>query len=426
MGHARLSAHADGDGVAVQADGKHIGRRDRWHLAPVGGRCGEFGGEPAAGVAARSDVLGVIVEGCVAGRGFHWQSGHDVTLAGDLELSVVDSALMLVNVLPIEPYLEGVITSEMSGECPRAFMRAHAVVARSWIAAASERKHQSLGIDFCNDDCCQRYQGTAAVTPAARSAVSDTRGQVLIHRGGAVVDANYAKCCGGITESGDEVWGHAKSGQRGSVDAPASDRMHAFARVGDNNIAEYVAASIVNETRAYCSPAVVPAEVAARCLGRVDDGSTHFRWRVGYRADQLVDILQRKGLDRIGRTGSDGIAALRDLRVTRRARGGRAIDLTVEYVDRDDRHRSLAIHDQYWIRHALHESFLYSSAFDVRIERDDHDRVLSVELIGAGWGHGAGMCQVGALGMALQGFDHSAILAHYFDGSSVDAHGGHT
>lgn len=409
-----LSARADGEDVELRLDEERIGRCARWSVVHAGTRFRGlgWGGDDGDG------GTGVVVEDCVAGRGFHWQARHDLALAGALELSVADGALMLVNVLPVETYLEGVITSEMSGECPSAFMRAHAVVARSWITAATERKHEALGIDFCNDDCCQRYQGISGVTPGARSAVAETRGQVMIH-GERVVDANYSKCCGGITEPGDEIWGRHKAGQCGVVDAPADDALQAFARIGEENIAEYVGGTLANRTRAYCSPAVVPAEVASRCLGRVDDGSTRFRWRVGYRADELADVLQRKCLDRVGRTGLDGIAVLRDIRVTRRSRGGRAIELVVEYVDGREGEQSLVVHDQYWIRHALHESFLYSSAFEVRMERDGHSGARSIELIGAGWGHGAGMCQVGALGMALLGFDHAAILAHYFDGALV-------
>ena len=171
-----LDVEVDGDGIAIGTE-----RSDTWTLEPV---------EP-------SDAGRITLRDCRIGRGFHWESRIDLVLPGRVELSVIDGHLLVVNELGVEPYLTGVVTAEMSGGCPVEFAKAQCLVARSWLYAATERKHEDLGVDLCNDDCCQRYQGVGGVTPTARAAVEETRGLVLVHASGGVVDANYHKCCGG-------------------------------------------------------------------------------------------------------------------------------------------------------------------------------------------------------------------------------------
>ncbi len=116
-----------------------------------------------------------------AGRGFHWEKQISITVEGELEIKVVDDCLFLINHIPLEKYLMCVATSEMSGECPPALLESQTVAARSWLLAAAEQKHTNLGIDACNDDCCQRYQGMGNLTDAAISAIEETQGIVLIH-----------------------------------------------------------------------------------------------------------------------------------------------------------------------------------------------------------------------------------------------------
>ena len=144
---------------------------------------------------------GVLVRDVVAGRGFHWQKRIDQTLAGTVELLLGQRGVVLVNELPLEDYLAGVVTAEMSGACPGDLLKAQCVVARSWLLAMSEPKHDAEPFDRCNDDCCQRYQGTGDLSATALEAVRATRGLVLLNPAGGVLDANYAKCCGGVSET---------------------------------------------------------------------------------------------------------------------------------------------------------------------------------------------------------------------------------
>ncbi len=352
----------------------------------------------------------LTLHNCIAGRGFHWSKHIDVALPGRVELSVKDGHLLVVNDLDIESYLEGVITAEMSGDAPTEFLKAQCIVARSWMRAATERKHSELGIDFCNDDCCQRYQGIGAVTESAAGAVDQTAGRVLIHTTGGIVDANYAKSCGGITEAPEHVWGAPKPGQHSTVDAPRDSAIARFGAITETNIAEYTTGPWLGECDAYCSPGAVPDRDLPRYLGRVDDGGGHFRWHIRYSGGELTDLLRRT----LRGDAELQIRHIQDLVVTHRGRSGRAIRLVVAYDDNRGRRQATSIEGQYRIRDALHESFLFSSAFDVRIERDAAGRPKTIDLFGAGWGHGAGMCQIGALGMALAGHDHRRILHHYF------------
>src|SRR5688572_6060022 len=199
------------DGDAVLANGK---RMTSWLYEP------DKKSTPAKGD-------GVLVKGVVAGRGFHWQKNVDQTLAGKLEIIPTPRGLVLVNELPLEWYLAGVITSEMSSKCPIEFFRSQVIAARSWLLAFTEPKHRGQPFDRCNDDDCQRYQGTGDLTPLAIEAVESTRGLCLVAEG-KVVDANYSKSCGGIVELPEHIWRGPKAGLGPQVDAPAKDEAWKF------------------------------------------------------------------------------------------------------------------------------------------------------------------------------------------------------
>ena len=404
---ATLTASADRSGVGLTCMGISLGHAATWFIRPMLD-------DPSI-----LDKAGITVHAVPAGRGFHWSTPIDPVLPGTLELSAADGHLCLVNELSIETYLAGVITAEMSGTCPIEFLKAQAIAARSWMLAATERKHADLGIDYCNDDCCQRYQGLEGLTPSARVAVEATKGQVLVHASGAVVDANYSKCCGGIVEAPEHVWGFAKAGQASVVDGPGESHIQSLQPVGNHNIGEFLEGDWLEACDAYCGPNKVPSADLSGYLGRVDDGRGYFRWSIVQSAEVVEDTLRSKFFERTGICGERGLGRLCDLSVTRRGTSGRATRLSVIYDDHRGQRRTAIIEDQYWIRHALDESFLPSSAFDVRISRDDSGRPVRVQFVGAGWGHGAGMCQIGALGMALSGFDHRQILQHYFAEVSI-------
>lgn len=400
-----------GAGVRATLGGQHPGVADAWTLTPVG---------PTTGASLRDDrgdVPAVGGDGIIVGRGFHWQTTTRQWLPGELSVRRTGDQLLLAARLPMEDYLTGVITAEMSGECPVEFLKAQCIVARSWALARSERKHEDLGLDLCNDDCCQRYQGISAVTPTARLAVRETRGQVLA-AGGTVVDANYSKSCGGIVETPEAVWGAAKPGLAALVDAPPSSPMHRFRPVTNNNIGEYVTGAWLANCDAYCSPRSVDEATLPRYLGQVDRGGGLFRWTVTHQRPDLEAILRSKGY------APDDLAEVTDLVVTRRGVSGRATELDIVYAATSGSRAVATIRGQYNIRDALHDAFLFSSALNVRVDRKPGQTnrpaaAVRFHLDGAGWGHGAGLCQIGALGMALAGCDHQRILDHYFPGAEL-------
>ncbi len=362
---------------------------------------------------------GACVREVVAGRGFHWQKHTEQTLTGAFDLLPGTAGVVLVNELPLEDYLAGVITAEMSGACPAEFLKAQCVVARSWLLALAEPKHENTPFDRCNDDCCQRYQGTGDLTSAALEAVRATRGEALVTpqapdqcpRG--VVDANYAKSCGGVSEEPVFVWGAPKPGVSSVFDGPADDPGRDFGRVTEENIADYLAGEWLARTRVYCSPQVVSTDDIAKFLGRVDEVDDYFRWTVRYTRGELEDLLREK-LPQAGE-----LALLRDLCVIERGVSGRACVLDVLWQAGDGRPECTRLDSEYRIREVLHARFLYSSAFTIDTQRDADGNLTTITLRGAGWGHGVGLCQIGALGMALGGADYQQICRHYYPNADL-------
>jgi len=376
--------------------------------------------KPAAGAVLASGC-GIQVRDALTGRGFHWQKRFDPVLGGIVELQVRQERLVVINVLTMEDYLTGVITGEMSGECPLEFLKSQCVVARSWVLAHTENKHSELPVDRCNDDCCQRYHGTTNLTPRAVEAVRSTRGQVILHSSGVIIDANYSKSCGGIIETPEYVWNVSKSGQRAEVDAPKGSAVRRFMPVTEGNLDEYLTGGWLASTDAFCSPTVVPDADLPKYLGKVDDGGGHFRWRFEYSRAQLEAILREKLFGKYLDSSTPAMAALKDLRVLRRGLSGRAADLEVEYLDAAGKSHCVKVETEYRIRDCLHEKFLYSSAFKIEMQRDSQGLPSKITLVGAGWGHGAGLCQIGALGMAMRGYTCEQILTHYFDSVRIHA-----
>jgi peptidoglycan hydrolase-like amidase len=410
-----VECHAAGDAVRVSVGDRDLGNAAAWTLQALEG-------DLPLKASRDADRPAVRVDGVVAGRGFHWQGTTQQSLPGTLTLRSFQGRLTLAARLPLDEYLAGVITAEMSGRCPMEFLKAQCVVARSWTLACSERKHDELGVDLCNDDCCQRYQGSSDLTDSACRAVCETSGEVLLDESGAVVDANYSKSCGGIVEAPEAVWGAAKVGLSALVDAPPPGRKlaigntHRFWPVAEANVAEYLAGAWLSECDAYCSPRHVDQAAVPDYLGRVDRGGSFFRWTVRHERSRLEEILRSKAEPA---DSWHDFAELDELVVTQRGVSGRAIALELAYRDSAGRRVVATINDQYRIRQVLHDSFLYSSAFSVRVDRDAGGRAIRFHLDGAGWGHGTGLCQIGALGMALAGHDYRQILAHYFPAAGL-------
>jgi len=369
---------------------------------------------PAGEGAAPQPGDGIRVENIVAGRGFHWRKEITQTLTGALEFHAVEGFVVMVNRLPLEEYLIGVITGEMSGECPEEFMKAQAVAARSWLLAQVEEKHAHDPFDWCNDDCCQRYQGSGGWSARAVKAIADCRGEVLITPSKHYCDARYSKSCGGVAEDAEVVWGEPMEGLVPILDAPEGSDAARFYPVTEENLREYLEGEWIKDTDIFCSPAVVPEETITKYLGRVDEQSKYFRWeKVLTQASLQESLVERAGLT--------DLARVIDLHPVKRGASGRLNKLEVEYETKGGERKKALLKSEYDIRAGLSAQFLYSGAFILEVvKRDGEGNLESVKLLGGGWGHGAGLCQIGALGMALKGYSYQDIVTHYYTGVRLE------
>lgn len=351
---------------------------------------------------------GIRVKNVIAGRQFHWRKTIDVSLPGEVHLRVHRGQLVLINRVHFEQYLMCVATSEMSAKCPQALIEAQTVAARSWVLANVEHKHRELGMDVCNDDCCQRYQGTTFLSSQAIAGAEATHGLTLLH-GDAVCDARYSKSCGGVMEAFESVWPAETPHPYLQVkfDGPASDG----GAVPDLRTDPGMSRWVQSQPRAYCSPAVVPENDLLHYLGSVDESGTYFRWQFSQTQAAMTATLRR----------TLGLPATAIVELQPQARGGSGRITRLRIVYRDDAGREQAhlLESEYAIRAALHDKFLYSSALHIEIEAGDAGLPAQFHFLGCGWGHGVGLCQIGALGMALRGHTSAQILAHYYPGAEL-------
>ncbi|HPB30967.1 MAG TPA: SpoIID/LytB domain-containing protein [Candidatus Sumerlaeota bacterium] len=355
---------------------------------------------------------GITLRGVVAGRGFHWQKEVDLVFPGRLEFFCVDGRLVVVNVLPMEIYLACVVTSEMSAACPPEFIKAQATAARSWMLVFLKNKHIGRPYTICNDDCCQRYQGSTFLSEEVARAVTDCSGMCLMTKDDFVCGAYYSKSCGGIMEQAENIFGRSAVGLSASPDAPEGTPTAAFNPVNEGNIREWLTGPIAASADSFCSPSVCHEETLPRYLGAVDEAGRYFRWKVVYTQEELTGYLKTKA-------GIQDIAEFLDFRSLWRGNSGRIHELEVRYRTPGGQEKAYVISTQYAIRNALHVKFLFSSAFVWDYEKDAAGRVAKVILQGGGWGHGVGFCQIGALGMSLKGYTYDKILKHYFGGTHL-------
>ncbi|MBN2490251.1 MAG: SpoIID/LytB domain-containing protein [Planctomycetes bacterium] len=350
---------------------------------------------------------GISVRQLVAGRGFHWRKEIDQTLTGALEFRSCGGSLAVVNLVSLEDYLAGVITAEMGEDCPLESMKAQAVAARSWFLRRADASRHGALCDVCNDDCCQRYQGTRALSERALRAIRETRGEILVNPDGSICVTSYSKCCGGMRADPGAIWGHASRGPHPALDAPPESAAARFVPVTEDNVREWIAGSWWTETDIFCSPNAVPEEDLPGYLGRVDQPDRYFRWERRYDPQELAGILRAKA-------GIRNLHVVEDLRSIAREASGRITLLEVVYRDGEGQRQTHRIANPHTIRQQLSESFLYSSAFVVDREVGEDGLPGTIILRGAGWGHGVGLCQIGALGMALKGYSYRDILQHYY------------
>lgn len=346
----------------------------------------------------------ITMDPVISGREFHWRKYINVKLPETIEITLVDGYIMVVNELPLETYLMCVATSEMGAACPKALIESQTVVARSWMLANVERKHVDLGFDVCNDDCCQRYQGMNNVTDQSKSGTENTRGMVITH-GDKICDARYSKSCGGKMETFENLWENTPLPYMQNIpDMPEGKQ------VPDLTVEENAREWILSEPKeAFCSSTTVPESELKKYIGACDDAGEYYRWTVEIGNEELSANLRDKlGLD---------VISVVDLKTQKRAGSGRLLELGIVYLDSDNEHKETIVYKDYNARLVLHPRFLFSSA--VVIEKVGcGDAPKKFIYRGAGWGHGAGLCQIGALGMSLKGYSTEEILAHYYPGST--------
>ena len=347
----------------------------------------------------------IHINNVTAGRGFHWQKSISIKVLGELHISCHKSYLFVINTLYLEDYLMCVATSEMSGNCPAALLESQTIAARSWILAAAEKKHKDLNVDACNDDCCQRYQGIANLNPESIKATKNTKGVILAHDN-KVCDTRYSKSCGGITENNENVWNTvSKAYLRSIIDSK-------IPTYSNFNSQEDFKKWIENDNASYCSPKFIPEDELVNFLGNVDKESHYFRWTVTYKNKELTKIINSKI--------NKNFEQINNLIPIKRGSSGRILKLEIKGVIKNNLDFSIFINSEYEIRRILHPEFLYSSAFIVETNFSYDNNVNQFTLKGAGWGHGVGLCQIGALGMALNGKKTKEILRHYYQSSKME------
>lgn len=372
-----------------------------------------------------SNGAAFTLRGVTIGIDFHWQQQEDQTFTGALLLRAdAPGRLLVVNRVPVEAYVTSVIASEMSATAHPELLKAHAIISRSWLLAqlapsqsAQDKSGQSqtageivrwydrenhAGFDICADDHCQRYQGVTKVTAArVHEAINATRGVVLAYKG-ALCDARFSKSCGGFTELFSTAWQDADvpylQAFYDGATLPAECRLP----LSDEANA---GAWIRQSPPAFCN--AHDATILAKILPDFDQATTDFfRWHVTLEQAGLQALLERKlGLS---------FGAIRALEPVERGASGRLKRLRIV-----GEKRTLVIGKELEIRRALSPTHLYSSAFVIEPGAVQNGVPARFTLRGAGWGHGVGLCQIGAALMAEQGYDAAQILQHYYRGTQL-------
>ena len=368
------------------------------------------------------------------GINFHWERKEVQRFKGELKIIVEDDRLTAINIIPIEDYLTSVISSEMSATASLELLKAHAVISRSWLLNKLKVANGKLKVimhpdntanfelstlpsqlikwydheahknfDVCADDHCQRYQGiTRTSTPQAIEAVFATRGEVLMYEG-EICDARFSKCCGGAFEEFQNCWENVKHpyliGQR---DSKTETRLPDLTKEAEAD--KWIRTS----PAAFCN--THNKQVLSQVLNNYDQETTDFyRWRVCYSQQELSELIHKRSGIEFGK--------IIDLIPVERGTSGRLVRLKIVGTL-----RTLIIGKELEIRRTLSSSHLYSSAFVVDKEYKEDEKEIPSRFIltGSGWGHGVGLCQIGAAVMGEQGYKYKDILSHYDPGSAIE------
>jgi stage II sporulation protein D len=377
---------------------------------------------------ASFDLTNVVI-----GIGFHWEREENQRFKGSLKIIVENEKITAINRISVEDYLTSVISSEMSATASDELLKAHAVISRSWLlnpiinppinnnsthdvetTHALSLQHETgkyikwyerdahTNFDVCADDHCQRYQGiTRASTAAVEAAIKATRGEVLMYDG-KICDARFSKSCGGITEAFENCWAPERHPYLIPV-IDNSDLPAGFDLDLTNNI--NAAQWIRQSPAAYCN--TTDKKILAQVLNNYDQETTDFyRWIVEYSQAELSDLLAR-------RSGID-FGDIVDLIPVKRGESGRIIELKIVGTK-----KTVIVGKELEIRKWLSNSHLYSSAFVVDKSKIVNGIPHRFTLTGAGWGHGVGLCQIGAAVMGEKGYSYDHILLHYFRGAEL-------
>ncbi len=370
-----------------------------------------------------SESSSFTLKDVVIGINFHWERKEDQRFQGALKLIIENDLITAVNIIKVEDYLTSVISSEMSASASLEMLKAHAVISRSWLLAQIEKNKQIINqdikystcietdtehikwydredhvsFDVCADDHCQRYQGivrASAHLDNVRLAISETRGQVISSEG-AICDARFSKCCGGAVEEFQNCWDDINYSYLVKLrdDVSSSD-------LPDLTIEAESVKWIQNRPSAFCN--TTDKKILAQVLNNYDQETMDFyRWTVSYTQQELSDLVhQRSEID---------FGIITDLIPIERGTSGRIVKLKIVGTK-----KTLIIGKELEIRRTLSQSHLYSSAFYVEKKQD------SFVLHGAGWGHGVGLCQIGAAVMGEKGYSYDQILLHYYVGARIE------
>lgn len=379
----------------------------------------------------QNDDISFTLEDVTIGVDFHWERKEAQTFLGKLRFVVDGDKLWAINELPVERYLASVISSEMSATSSLELLKAHAVISRSWLLVQMRRRKAiEMGVqtasapvkvsdeegvvwydsdahtlfDVCADDHCQRYQGiTKATSPHVEEAIKATRGQLLMN-GKEICDARFSKCCGGVSEEYEYCWDNTHKPYLLSVVDNAPLGTAPEIDLTDEKTAQKW---ILSSPKAFCN--TKDAAVLGQVLNNYDQETQDFyRWTVDFTQSELAELIRRKsGLD---------FGEIIDLQPLERGKSGRITRLRIVGTK-----LTRIIGKELEIRRTLSESHLYSSAFVVERSEIVNDIPQHFRLIGAGWGHGVGLCQIGAAVMGEKGYRYDEILHHYYQTAAIEA-----
>jgi SpoIID/LytB domain protein len=381
------------------------------------------------------DLIGVTI-----GINFHWERKENQRFKGTLKLIVENGQLTAINRIGVEDYLTSVISSEMSATASDELLKAHAVISRSWLLyplqkqrtngseadiplkqESKEQRHEIVNsqlstvnytkwyerdahtnFDVCADDHCQRYQGiTRASTTAVKLAIQATIGEVLVYNN-EICDARFSKCCGGASETFENCWEPIHHPYLNKIvdntEFPAGFE-------SDLTIEQNAEKWIRKNPEAFCN--TNNKKILVQVLNNYDQETNDFyRWKVEYSQTEIAELLHR-------RSGID-FGQIIDLIPLKRGESGRIIELKIVGTI-----QTVVVGKELEIRKWLSNSHLYSSAFVVDTFEITNGIPQKFTLTGAGWGHGVGLCQIGAAMMGEKGYYYKDILMHYFQNSEL-------